>query len=870
MRKPLTFMTLLCFLLFYPVSSHAIKNPGGQELFGKHTGSEGDVNPLLEKMKAGNRTVVRSRAAAINFNVMNGDIGRQGGGMPAERLQLSLFPDTIFTAVFDRLEKNRSGSQSWIGHLDGVTMSNVTLVHQNGMMAGNISLPGASYQIRYLKDGIHSIRQIDHSRFPESDDAVIPPKSNATPSPDTSAMKDDGSIVDVMVVYTPSARSAVGGTSAMNTLIDLAISETNTSYQNSGINHRVRLVHRTEVSYTEQSFSADLNNITGASDGYMDNVHSLRNQYGADEVVLLINNASSCGLAWLMTTVSTSFASSAFAVAHHDCATGYYSFGHEIGHNMGARHDRYVDNANTPYITSHGYVNVSAGWRTIMAYNNKCADAGTNCTRVQYWSNPNVTYLGNAMGIASGSTAADNRTTLNNTAFTVANFRDTVVVSTPASLAINGSASVEGGSPSSYTTTVTYTDGTTATVTPTWSISPTANASISTGGVLSTSAVTSAQSVTISASYTANGVTVTASKNVTLTVATPTALSISGSSSVSGGASSTYTATASTSTGGTVTVTPTWSVSPNTNASISASGVLTTTAVTSNQTITITASYTANGATVSATLNVTIVSVPVLTSLAISGSASLNGGSSTTYGATATFNDGSTSSVTPSWSVSPGTNATISSLGVLTTTSVRVAQWVTITASYTSNGVTQTTTKTVKLNPTTLLASLDRRTSIISPYWQTDSGSYSFVSVGHPSLAGMASQIGISVTAVGFDGLAQGTSDFTISPNTISKLFIAGTNNPYINPTTLPSQNLMILGPDPVAGQLRFTPLATNSETVTTSGGNSDGRRLINMLSIWGAVVNQNTNTGFAMEFIGDLSDSRNPVRGAIISSGVN
>jgi hypothetical protein len=58
-----------------------------------------------------------------------------------------------------------------------------------------------------------------------------------------------------------------------------------------------------------------------------------------------------------------------------------------------------------------------------MAYNNGCSP--TNCTRLPYWSNPDVTYNGAVMGVPEGSfQAADNRKTLNNTAFTVANFRD--------------------------------------------------------------------------------------------------------------------------------------------------------------------------------------------------------------------------------------------------------------------------------------------------------------------------------------------------------------------------------------------------------------------------------------------------------------
>ncbi|MEM6822264.1 MAG: M12 family metallo-peptidase, partial [Verrucomicrobiota bacterium] len=78
---------------------------------------------------------------------------------------------------------------------------------------------------------------------------------------------------------------------------------------------------------------------------------------------------------------------------HHNCATGYYSFGHEIGHLFGARHDRYVDNETTPFPYGHGFLNGNQ-WRTIMGYGNGC----DSCQRRNYWSNPDVKLGGVATG----------------------------------------------------------------------------------------------------------------------------------------------------------------------------------------------------------------------------------------------------------------------------------------------------------------------------------------------------------------------------------------------------------------------------------------------------------------------------------------
>ena len=128
----------------------------------------------------------------------------------------------------------------------------------------------------------------------------------------------------------------------MNALIALAVSESNTGYANSNVTQRLRLVHTAEVEYSEAGFNwtTTLDRLTNTADGFMDEVHSLRDTYGADAVVLIVNDTAFCGQAWLMTTVSNGFKTFAFSLVSRICAAGNYSFAHELGHNMGSHHDR--------------------------------------------------------------------------------------------------------------------------------------------------------------------------------------------------------------------------------------------------------------------------------------------------------------------------------------------------------------------------------------------------------------------------------------------------------------------------------------------------------------------------------------------------
>ncbi len=153
---------------------------------------------------------------------------------------------------------------------------------------------------------------------------------------------------------------------------------------------------------------------------------------------------------------------------------------------------------------------------------------------------------------------------------------------------------------------------------------------------------------------------------------TLSSLSISGDSSVNENSSASYTATAAFSDGSTQIVSGSAAWSDNSSyASINNSGVLTTMEVPADTAVTIQASYTIDGITETATIEVDVADVynpPTLSSLSISGDSSVNENSSASYTATAAFSDGSTQIVSGSAAWSDNSSyASINNSGVLTT-----------------------------------------------------------------------------------------------------------------------------------------------------------------------------------------------------------
>jgi len=136
----------------------------------------------------------RSRFVEVDFTGLG---GRYGAGPAHGRLDPTLFPGESYAAVLDRVETTYAG-RSWIGHVDGIPLSDVWLTVVRGALAGSISWPGGhSYRVSPAHEGLHTISEVD-AGAPIQDLTVTPPfdaleADNALDRISAAAVADDPS-----------------------------------------------------------------------------------------------------------------------------------------------------------------------------------------------------------------------------------------------------------------------------------------------------------------------------------------------------------------------------------------------------------------------------------------------------------------------------------------------------------------------------------------------------------------------------------------------------------------------------------------------------------------------------------------------------
>ena len=343
----------------------------------------------------------------------------------AARLLLNIKADVDLDVVVERTAPTSYG-YSLSGRIEGGSGGFVTLVVHAQAVAASIWTPAATYEVAHLGGRVHALREVTNEPRPECAGAVYP--ELATTGKSAQSGVDDGSVVDVLVVWTPAREDEAGGEAQVKSQIGLAIAYTNDALERSGALVSFNVVGTERVDYEESDHadsliagSIDIERLSNRADGYMDSVHGLRDALGADLVSLAVAGSGRRGRGEL---------GGPFSVA----TNSPFVFAHEAGHNMGLLHDR-GDNLLGPRSYEHGFVAPRSSrpcWLTIMSYGNRCfARGGHLSQRVPFYSSPWRYHSvdGTALGVSrfSGEHGTDGPAdavlTLNRMRHRIANFR---------------------------------------------------------------------------------------------------------------------------------------------------------------------------------------------------------------------------------------------------------------------------------------------------------------------------------------------------------------------------------------------------------------------------------------------------------------
>ncbi len=335
-------------------------------------------------------------------------VSETGGVAVGDYLFISLFEDVLALGKIDHIETDVNGVLAIRARIQGMD-GYLLLSSDKGRSLGRLVLPDRrEFEISCVGGGTtHIIQEFKPgARIAlEGSPPLIPPLAAVSESillPKGKEPHAAGNTrIDCMIGYTPAARDYANARSGINNYISLAMQLAQLGMDNSLVGITMRLVYSVLIDYVESGNSSqDLSRLRNTNDGHMDQIHVLRNDYGADLVHLFTHVFDTGGIGYLLGSVGGR-PDYAFSIGRIQQISYTTTTVHEMGHNMGSHHRK-----DQPVQPGPGLFSYSAGWRWVGNDSNKYCSimsyrddyGGTIPIEVEYFSNPTVRYKGTPTG----------------------------------------------------------------------------------------------------------------------------------------------------------------------------------------------------------------------------------------------------------------------------------------------------------------------------------------------------------------------------------------------------------------------------------------------------------------------------------------
>ena len=396
--------------------------------------SEESNNPLIKEIF---KDVDRYRS--FNYNKQLAYLRSNNVG---DTLLLNFFDDKQYKAVIQNVSLTNQGRTAIVSTIVGAEFAYCYIIVSENTITISAEIPlEDAYFFASVKEEQAYIGQlrkseIDKNVLEGSGPQLAPFEPNLNENHALPSTRGETDFVEIDLLYTYTPAAAAYATASLLTdihdVITTSVLKANEVMTNSGTQIHFNVVYEHLTNYVETNSSLDLNRITSTSDGYMDEVHDLRNAFYADVIVFVPKVSYTGGVSWLLNDENGfSQDNHAVALSRVQQTSNTYTVVHEIGHNMGCGH--HANQLVEPGPGLHGY---ASGWRGIIGSDKKCtvmtyedgsyfADNQAH-VRIPYFSSPDLTVGGTTIG----SSTENNALTLKKTKTAVAAYRTRPSVAT--------------------------------------------------------------------------------------------------------------------------------------------------------------------------------------------------------------------------------------------------------------------------------------------------------------------------------------------------------------------------------------------------------------------------------------------------------